>query len=223
MEEKGLTYVFSERFKLLRQMYGASVKDLSTMLGNQPTNVAALENHKIGASARVIILTSKIFGVSIDWMLGISHEPYTEETVVAAEQYLSDKIIRLARINKGYEQYIILRKGSMIQDWQRLDLDNRFNMVFLNQFMVSQMIQEIDPNLKSTKKTRKTYKVNVFRSYSLIVPLAEKKHELITNMQKVASNPESPVWDLKKLIRQTIKKEPSAKTEEFSQGSLFDI
>ena len=136
MEEKSLVYIFADRLKEMNRIYGVSGVTLGVIMEIQPSYIPAIENHRAKASAKIMLNTILNLGVSIDWMIGISSMPYTEETVEAAEEYLSKKIKRLAQTNMDYEKYILLKRGDMLSEWRELSLDNRFNLLFLNQFML---------------------------------------------------------------------------------------
>lgn len=225
MEEKSLVYVFAERLKEMNQIYGVSGGALGIIMEIQPSYIPAIENHRAKASTKIILSTIKNLGVSIDWMIGISSVPYTEETVAAAEEYLSRKIKRLAQTNMDYEKYIVLKRGNMLSEWRELTLDNRFNLLFLNQFMVSQIILKVEARTYRVKKKKAdNRRVAIFKSYSMEVPLLPEEFIYLEKMRTVASNPEKPVWDFRKL---TVKKQPaemeSLPPAESYETSLFDI
>ena len=220
MDEKSLLYTFGERLKLVQQMYGIPAKDFGIILGVTSTHIFAITSHKIGASAKIMTMMVNSLGVSLDWMLGMSAIPYTEETISHAEEYLSQKIRKMINTNRDYGEHIHLKRGSMLKEWQNLTLDNRFNMLFLNHFMLAQIMQKVEPEVYLGKKrTAKSSLVSVFKTYSMIVPLLAKDQEIIHKMKVVAYNPDRPLWDLKGLIAKNTEKE----TESMDELSLFDV
>lgn len=225
MEEKSLVYAFADRLKKINQIYGVSGGTLGVIMEIQPSYIPAIENHRAKASTKIILSTIKNLGVSIDWMIGISSMPYTEETLAAAEEYLSKKIKRLAQKNMEYEKYIVLKRGDMLSEWRELTLDNRFNLLFLNQYMLSQIILKVEARTYRVKKKKAdNRRVAIFKSYSMEVPLLPEENIFLEKLRAVASNPEKPVWDFRKLAvkKQLVEKEalPPAKSYE---TSLFDI
>ena len=225
MEEKSLVYAFADRLKKINQIYGVSGGTLGVIMEIQPSYIPAIENHRAKASTKIILSTIKNLGVSIDWMIGISSLPYTEETVAAAEEYLSKKIKRLAQKNMEYEKYIVLKRGDMLSEWRELTLDNRFNLLFLNQYMISQIILKVEARTYRVKKKKAdNRRVAIFKSYSMEVPLLPEEFIYLEKMRTVASNPEKPVWDFMKLAvkKQLVEKEALPPTESY-ETSLFDI
>lgn len=225
MDEKNLTYIFAEHFNQVHQLYEASARELEGIIGLKASYITAVENHRSGASIRMILSTAETLGLSIDWLMGISPVPYTEETVTNAEKLLTKKIMDLALKNPKYEKYLVLKSGNMVQEWKALSLANRFNLLFLHHCMLGQIALKIESKqAKYNKSTIRNGRIALFRSYVMNVPLIGRVEELIQTMITVASNPEVPVWDLKKLVAKTEKKkeQPAPSTESY-ETSLFDI
>lgn len=225
MDEKNLTYIFAERFYQVQQLYEASAKELEGIIGLKASYITAVENHRSGASIRMILSAAQTLGLSIDWLMDISPLPYTEETVKTAEELLAKKIKDLALKNPNYEKYLVIKSGNIVQEWQALSLANRFNLLFLHQFMLGQIALKLGSKQpKYNKNTIRNGRIALFRSYVMNVPLIGRVEELIQTMKTVASNPEVPVWDLKKLVTKAEEKEePPAPSMESYETSLFDI
>ena len=80
-------------FIALRTAHQLSVNKLALLLGFKWASSAAnIEKGKTMITTDTLITLSNLFGVSIDWILGRSSLPYTEESVAFAENLIIKKL-----------------------------------------------------------------------------------------------------------------------------------
>jgi transcriptional regulator with XRE-family HTH domain len=78
-----------ENIRLLRETYALPVSEMSWLLGlKSKGSIYQMEKGIALPSFAVMERLVCCFGVSIDWLLGLSSIPYTETTMLAAEQSL---------------------------------------------------------------------------------------------------------------------------------------
>lgn len=89
-------YNFSKKMYLLRNFYQLSFRELSSLLNYKSKgNLTFFEKFPMQnkPSYQALINLQQVFGISIDWMLGYSKFPYTNETIQCAEAQQADRFI----------------------------------------------------------------------------------------------------------------------------------
>lgn len=76
MEE---TDFFSKRLKEFRKSLGMTQKEFAEKLGITPSAFSAYENNSVSPSSAIISKLALIFGVSVDWLYGLSDKPYRDD------------------------------------------------------------------------------------------------------------------------------------------------
>lgn len=66
---------FAKRLLLLRKRNGASQETLASLLGITRTQISDMENGKAGTSLERLVALSEYFGVTTDYLLGLSDRP----------------------------------------------------------------------------------------------------------------------------------------------------
>lgn len=89
--------IFSEKLvqniKKLRTTYAFSIKNISDLLELKTTSaIGNIETYKGLPSAQLLFRLTEKFGISLDWLFGISQTPYTDSSIEAAENELENKI-----------------------------------------------------------------------------------------------------------------------------------
>jgi len=87
-----------ENIKFLRTSYNLSQTKFAKLLNFSLKQINHLENDRRNLTLEQALLINQIFGVSIDWILGISDTPLTKESVEFAED-------RLFKIMNGTPSY----------------------------------------------------------------------------------------------------------------------
>lgn len=136
---------FSKKFKALREFYNLSYRDMAGLLNYKSSgNIAYFEKVPMTnkPSYQILISLAQIYGISIDWMIGLSDVPYTEATVKAAEiEQASRFVVNPEVINqnaKSLESIISFLKDSLFPNaiiTQRLQLADRFILLFLVNYL----------------------------------------------------------------------------------------
>jgi len=83
--------IFKERLKHLQTTYHLSLSELGECIGVQKTAVALYESGKNMPSFETLINIANLFGVTIDWLVGRSDIPYTEDSVKASENFMAER------------------------------------------------------------------------------------------------------------------------------------
>lgn len=86
--------IFSDRFKQLRVTYDLSLADIALFL-NLNSNVvpSKWELQKNWPSTEALISISRLFGVSTDWLLGNTDQPYNEALLETIEDELIHSVV----------------------------------------------------------------------------------------------------------------------------------
>lgn len=144
-------FSFSRKFKALRTFYQISYHDLGTMMNyKSKANLTNFEKSpmKTKPSYQTIATLPQIFGVSIDWMLGYSKIPYTEETIRQAEiEQASRFLLDLPNDNLPFdcpESLTDFLKNHMFPNGvirQELSLSDRFILLFLLNYLSLYFVQ----------------------------------------------------------------------------------
>lgn len=77
-----------ENIKFLRTSYNLSQTNFAKLLNFSLKQINHLENDRRNLTLEQALLINQIFGVSIDWILGISDTPLTKESIEFAEDRL---------------------------------------------------------------------------------------------------------------------------------------
>lgn len=81
------TEIFAKRLLLLRTVHNLSNSDLSDLLGlKSRTSISNLEAERILPSASLLNDIADLFGISADWLLGRSNEPYSNDILFQLEE-----------------------------------------------------------------------------------------------------------------------------------------
>lgn len=132
---------FSCKFKAVRSFHQLTTRELAALLNyKSASNIAFLEKYPMSSKPTFQLLVSmnQLFGLSIDWLLGLSEIPYTEESVRQAEiaqdeRLIVDSLVIPAdsdapeNIMSSIKEGIFPRK--VIQE--KLVLRDRFTLIFL--------------------------------------------------------------------------------------------
>ena len=80
------------RFKLLRTQYKLSTPKFAKLLNmKSPTSITNIENGRALPSFEMFVKIAKLFGISIDWLMGVSEIQYNEPLIAAIENELKTK------------------------------------------------------------------------------------------------------------------------------------
>nr|WP_308612324.1 helix-turn-helix transcriptional regulator [uncultured Dialister sp.] len=144
-------FSFSRKFKALRTFYQISYRDLGTMMNyKSKANLTNFEKFPMTTkpSYQTIAALPQIFGISIDWMLGYSKIPYTEETIKQAENEQANRfLLDLPVGNSPYdspESLTDFLKREMFPNSvisQELSLSDRFILLFLLNYLALYFVQ----------------------------------------------------------------------------------
>ena len=89
MEKKN---IFKFRAKELRTIHNLSMNEMAEILEMRGgTGINQFEGGHSKPSMDMLIDYALCFGVSADWLLGLSNEPYTEESIKAAKENIKNK------------------------------------------------------------------------------------------------------------------------------------
>ena len=84
--------IFKFRVKELRNIHKLSMNDLAEMLDmKNGTGINQFEAGNSKPSMDMIIKYALLFGVSADWLLGLSSEPYTKDSIKAGKTAIEEK------------------------------------------------------------------------------------------------------------------------------------
>lgn len=144
-------FSFSHKFKALRTFYQISYRDLGTMMNyKSKANLTNFEKYPMitKPSYQTLATIPQIFGISIDWMLGYSNIPYTEETIKQAEIEQADRfLLDLPNDDLPYdtpESLTDFLKREMFPNRvlsKNLSLHDRFILLFLLNYLALYFVQ----------------------------------------------------------------------------------
>ncbi len=134
-------YSFSNKFKTIRSFYELPAREMAALLNYKSSaNIAYFEKCPMTnkPTFQLLISINQLFGLSIDWLLGLSEIPYTEESVRQAEIAQDERLIvdplvipadsdAPENIMSSIKEGIFPRK--VIQE--KLVLRDRFTLIFL--------------------------------------------------------------------------------------------
>lgn len=68
--------LFAERFKFVREKRGLTLEEIATGIGSHKSTLSQYENGKRKADQAMIIKIAENLGVSADYLLGLTEDPY---------------------------------------------------------------------------------------------------------------------------------------------------
>ncbi|MFG6329463.1 MAG: helix-turn-helix domain-containing protein [Lachnospiraceae bacterium] len=86
---------FGSKIRELRKMRMLSQKDLAAYLNVTPTQISDIENGKTAPSFQRAIMLANFFGISLDYLAGISENPTVIETENTLNTLTHDQRIRV--------------------------------------------------------------------------------------------------------------------------------
>lgn len=144
-------YHFSQKFSLLRNFYQISFKDLSALMNYKSKgNLTNFEKFPMPTkpSYQALVNLQQIFGISLDWMLGSSKLPYTEETVRQAEIEQAQRFVydkdRTKMVPDTPESMIDFLKTDLLPNQviqKKLHLSDRFVLLYLLNYLSVYFVQ----------------------------------------------------------------------------------
>lgn len=85
--------LFANNIKNIREVHGLSMNDLASLMHfKSKGTIGQLETQKAQPSFDFLLKMNSIFAVSIDWLIGLSNQPYTNGSLLNAENNIN-KII----------------------------------------------------------------------------------------------------------------------------------
>lgn len=147
---------FSFRFRVLRSFYGLTTRDMGDLLNYKSSSaIPSLEKVPLTnrPSMQALINLQQHFGISLDWLFGLSSIPFTEETLQQAEEALADRLHSLfldfTRNKFSVEQKLqaLLRDLLSCDSFSCFTLNDRFVLLFLLTFLDEELC-------KAKKETR---------------------------------------------------------------------
>lgn len=155
LAEKNFIY----KFKLLREFYRFTVRDLATLLNYK--NSSSITNFERAPmlkkpSFQTVIRIQQLYGISVDWLFGLSRTPYTEESVKQAEIEQQNRFSLnyddITKNSQTLEATISFLKVNLFPNyliWQRLDLNDRFVLLAILYYIESQKYIDSKMNYRS--------------------------------------------------------------------------
>ncbi len=87
---------FATRLTTLRNAYDVSMNELTSFLFlKNISSVAAYESGKSYPSYEILLQIAFFFGISSDWLVGISNTPYTDESIAAGYKAVVERQNRI--------------------------------------------------------------------------------------------------------------------------------
>ena len=182
--------IFSERFKLARDTYGISIRDLSrycTVFNKYSITKATFslwESEKRTPTLDTITIVANILGVSIDWLAGRSEEMYTESTCYFLEPKafpltvtVCDTTVELPiEIPEDYLDYE-LRK-------QTYNLETRARIIFLFYVLSYEWERYVGDNISEfADKDASALKIHAYQIFHYFM-INQSNKSKITGYQK---------------------------------------
>lgn len=85
--------IFANNIKNIRETHGLSMNELASLMQfKSKGTIGQLETQKAQPSFDFLLKMNSIFAVSIDWLIGLSNQPYTNGSLLNAENNIN-KII----------------------------------------------------------------------------------------------------------------------------------
>jgi transcriptional regulator with XRE-family HTH domain len=100
------TEVFPSRLKMAREYSGATQVEVSKVIKISQSTYAGYETGRSEPNIETIAILSKMFDVSTDWLLGVSHESH-----IGSNKYLKEEIARQKILKKMEKEAELHRKA----------------------------------------------------------------------------------------------------------------
>lgn len=125
--------IFTTNFKLLRLSHFLSMSDLALILNfKNKSTIAQLETGKIFPSFETLLEIANLFAINIDWLVGRSSKPYSEEIILQLESEIMS--IKL-NANTEFRQSIPDIYSNIDKRIKFYSLSERANLIFLLQYL----------------------------------------------------------------------------------------
>ena len=127
---------FSNRFKCLRIAHYLSSAQCAYFLGFKSTgSIADIESGKKTPLVESLVDAGHFFGVSIDWLLGETNTPYTQENIVAVEDYvwatITANMHEVPKLAEEFDDFIIPNCYKRMNERNQYPLPVRANITFI--------------------------------------------------------------------------------------------
>ena len=99
---------YGKRFQLYRRKRQLTQKDAADELGIKPYQLANYESNRSGPNIKVLIGMSKLYGVSIEQLLGVTQETFLESN----EDLIKEQLEEREEFKKALES--LLKKYGLI-------------------------------------------------------------------------------------------------------------
>lgn len=123
-------YSFSKNISVIRKTYKFTLIEFASLINMKSKgSLSMLENAKNPPSFETLLYVSDVFCVSLDWLVGYSCVPYTEDSVTKAEDKFFKNLFQL-----GNNHFIILTLGDYLSPEYRasnFSLSVRANILVL--------------------------------------------------------------------------------------------
>ena len=123
--------LFANNIKNIREVHGLSMNDLASLMHfKSKGTIGQLETQKAQPSFDFLLKMNSIFAVSIDWLIGLSNQPYTNGSLLNAENnikkiiYDNNKLEHSLKLLPNYYTDLSERE-------KQYSLSVRANIVFL--------------------------------------------------------------------------------------------
>ena len=127
-----------ERIKKLTNLYNFNIHEIAKMTKTNEHTIKSYFNSQRIPSTKTILAFATTFGISLDWLYGITDTPYTKETIKIAENecYMKFQITVPYRPNTEYS------------------LEARANLIILQQYRhILQNAERKNSKLKTISET----------------------------------------------------------------------
>ena len=179
--------LFANRFKCLRLAHYLSSAQCAYFLGFKSTgSIANMESGKFTPLVEKLVVTGYLFGVSNDWLLGITNTPYVKENMEFTEDYVWHVItLDIQEIPRFFEEF---DDFDFPPDYVRKDrrdvypLVIRANILFLLAVLFT---SEVHPG---KKKEEESYRKTIQKRFSCSI------EELLKGL--LSQEIQEPVFDL---------------------------
>ena len=170
--------IFSDRFKIIKKCYNMSADELSAVLIDASRQtVSAYENGTREPPLDALVSIAIKFAVSLDWLCGLSGNPYTDTSVDRAEAaYFEGSRWNMGHIDTNlfnsfdpfppaYAEDALRNYGNPVTRRERYSLEARANILVLlrypNAITLTSRMDNVNPDTEAhageNKKKRKKY------------------------------------------------------------------
>jgi transcriptional regulator with XRE-family HTH domain len=124
---------FSQNFYNLRNSYNLSTTELSYILNlKRNSSIVNIENGKNYPSFELLLDTSNLFAVSVDWLLGREPEPYSEVIIEQLEEKIA---VMPINVTHNFIDIAPAIYTNIESRRKYFSLDERANIIFLVQYI----------------------------------------------------------------------------------------